>query len=100
MNRAQRRKAAKAKGVASPKPVIKFPEIHRRSRQSVPEDLTPDFSAVPLATMCQTIQLLINELFERGYPIYDFDNKSKSIQQIQIMQGKVFFLAAEEADHE
>ena len=56
----------------------------------------PDFSGVPLATMCQSIQMLINSLYERGYPIYDFDNKNKSVRQIQIIQGKVFFLAAEE----
>lgn len=56
----------------------------------------PDFSSVPLATMCQSIQLLINELQRRGYPLYDFDNKKKYIQGIQIIQGKVFFLAAEE----
>lgn len=61
----------------------------------------PDFSGVPLATMCQSIQLLINELYERGYPVYDFDNKTKFVQGIQIIQGKVFFLAAEEVkDHE
>lgn len=61
----------------------------------------PDFSGVPLATMCQSIQLLINELYRRGYPVYDFDNKKKHIQGLQIIQGKVYFLAAKEAvDHE
>ena len=60
-----------------------------------------DFSTVPLATMCQSIQLLINELYSRGYPVYDFDNKTKFVQQIQIIKGKVYFLVAEEdADHE
>ena len=61
----------------------------------------PDFSGVPLATMCQSIQLLIMELYRRGFPIYDFDNKDKFVQGIQIIQGKVYFLAAkEESDHE
>lgn len=55
-----------------------------------------DFSDIPLATMCQSIQLLINELYKRGYPVYDFDNKTKFVQGIQIIQGKVYFLAAEE----
>lgn len=60
-----------------------------------------DFSGVPLATMCQSIQLLINELYQRGYPVYDFDNKDKFIQGIQIIKGKVFFLAAKgEFEHE
>lgn len=61
----------------------------------------PDFSGVPLATVCQSIQLLINELQRRGFPVYDFDNKDKFVQGIHIIQGKVYFLAAkEESDHE
>ncbi len=61
----------------------------------------PDFSGVPLATVCQSIQLLINELYSRGFPVYDFDNKDKFVQQIQIIQGKVYFLVAEEdLEHE
>ena len=56
----------------------------------------PDFSEVPLATVCQSIQLLINELCRRGVRVYDFDNKNKCVEQIQIIQGKVYFLAAEE----
>lgn len=56
----------------------------------------PDFSRVPLTTMCNSIQLLINELYQRGYPVYDFDNKNKFVQGIQIIQGKVCFLVAEE----
>ncbi len=82
MNRAQRRAAA------------------RRSKQNfkVVEEQAeePDFSEVPLATMCQSIQLLINELYNRGIKIYDFDNKDKCVQQIQIIQGNVYFLAAKE----
>lgn len=57
---------------------------------------TPDFSSVPLVTMCQSIQLLINELKNRGFSIYDFENKEKSLQQIQIIGEKIYFLAAEE----
>lgn len=85
MNRAQRRKEQKNKRWNLP-PTI----------GAIATKQQPDFSGVPLATMCQSIQLLINELYERGYPIYDFDNKKKSVRQIQIIQGKVFFLAAEE----
>lgn len=80
MNRAQRRRLNKI-------------------RQFPAEDVQPDFSTVPLATVCQSIQLLINELRNRGYPVYDFDNKEKSVQGIQIIRDKVYFLAAEEAGH-
>lgn len=84
MNRAQRRKM----------------ERDRKAGKNL-QAQEADFSSVPLATMCQSIQLLINELYERGYPVYDFDNKDKFIQGIQIIQGKVYFLAAKEVtDHE
>lgn len=79
MNRKQRRKANREK----------------RNEQSN-LSAAVDFSEVPLATMCQSIQLLIGELRGRGFPIYDFDNKQKVIQGIQIIHGKVFFLAAED----
>ena len=89
MNRAQRRKSHKDQ------------RNNFFSKPAAVEPEQPDFSGVPLATMCQSIQLLINELYSRGYPVYDFDNKEKHIQGLQIIQGKVFFLAAKEAsDHE
>lgn len=84
MNRAQRRKLQKDQ------------RKKNFSGQAAVDTEQPDFSNVPLATMCQSIQLLINELHSRGYPVYDFDNKTKFIQGIQIIQGKVYFLAAEE----
>ena len=83
MNRAQRRKLQKDQRNKS------FSRLEPATEQ-------PDFSGVPLATVCQSIQLLINELYSRGFPVYDFDNKTKYVQGIQIIQGKVYFLAAEE----
>lgn len=82
MNRAQRRAAARCG------------KQNFRVVEEQNED--PNFSEVPLATMCQSIQLLINELYGRGIKIYDFDNKDKCVQQIQIIQGNVYFLAAKE----
>ena len=90
MNRAQRRKLKKEK----PDRTANLKRFVPIEPKQAPENA--DFSSVPLATMCQSIQLLINELYQRGYPMYDFDNKGKFIQGIHIIQGKVFFLAAEE----
>lgn len=84
MNRAQKRK------------FVREQKIKNISEQKAAVTEQPDFSAVPLATMCQSIQLLINELQRRGFPVYDWDNKKKFVQGIQIIQGKVYFLAAEE----
>ncbi len=103
MNRAQRRKFQKTNN--SPDKVVSGTNFHsaitkkvKNISSAVPKQ--PDFSDIPLATMCQSIQLLINELYNRGYPVYDFDNKQKCIQQIQIIQNKVYFLAAEGAEHD
>lgn len=81
MNREQKRKKRKK---------------HRRMEQRKINQHVLDFNSVPLVTMCQSIQLLINDLKERGYPVYDFDNKEKYVQGIQIIKGRVYFLAAEE----
>lgn len=87
MNRAQRRKLQRGQ---------KNKNFSGQSAAAASEQT--DFSNVPLATMCQSIQLLINELYKRGFPVYDFDNKDKYVQGIQIIQGKVFFLAAKKED--
>lgn len=94
MNRAQRRKQQNGqKNNFSSEKVVRGASI--MSKFATRE---PDFSGVPLATMCQSIQLLINELYNRGYPVYDFDNKDKYVQGIQIIKDKVYFLAAKEDD--
>ena len=94
MNRAQRRKQMR-RPCEFQTPKIMMPKaMPPRPAQ----DAAPDFSSVPLATMCESIWLLINELRDRGYPVYDFDHKSKSVQGIKIIRNKVYFLAAEEAN--
>lgn len=56
----------------------------------------PDFSEVQNGTLCQSIQLLLDELRARGFPMYDFDHKERSLQQIQIIGSRIYFLAAPE----
>ena len=65
MNRSQRRAAMKN---------------GKRNRATIVPNRTKkqekaDFSDIPLATVCRSIQLLIDELKDRGIRIYDFDNK-------------------------
>lgn len=52
-----------------------------------------EFAGVPTLTICQSIQLLINELAERDIYIKDFDNKEKSLKQIQYIGGKLYYLS-------
>lgn len=84
MNRQQRRQQAKRE------------RQQRAFQMKMTQETQPDFSAVPLATLCESIQMLVNELISRGYPMYDFDNKNRSLQQIQIIKNRVYFLADRE----
>lgn len=90
MNRSQRRAAMKN---------------GKRNRATIVPNRTKkqenaDFSDIPLATVCRSIQLLIDELKDRGIRIYDFDNKDKAVEQIQIICEKVYFLAAKEEEND
>ncbi len=93
MNRAQRRKFIKGMKYFQP-PNIPMPKTVPPKPAA---DGKPDFSDAPLVTVCQSIRLLIDELRSRGYPVYDFDHKEKTVQGIQIIRDKVYFMAAEEA---
>lgn len=59
-----------------------------------------DFDSVPVATMCQSIQMLIDNLANRGFPVHDWDNKDKTVKQIGFIGGKVYFLATKEGEDE
>lgn len=59
----------------------------------------PDFNSVPIPLMCQSIQMLIENLESRGYPVRDFDNKNKIVKQVGVIGGKVYFLASKEDNH-
>lgn len=52
-----------------------------------------EFVSIPTLTICQSIQLLINELAERDIYIKDFDDKEKSLKQIQYIGGKLYYLS-------
>lgn len=55
--------------------------------------------ATPNAQLCEGILYLVKELKSRGFPLYDFDHKEKSLQQIQIIGDRIYFLAAKEDDN-
>lgn len=88
------------KGSGSVKPRL----VERKKTKNIKappaaEQLT-DFSEIPNGTICQSIQLLLNELISRGYPLYDFDRKNRSLKRIQIIGSKIYFLATEEDSEE
>lgn len=57
-----------------------------------------DFTSVPTATICSSIQLLVDELNRRGEPLHDFDDKEKILQQIRILDRPYFLAAKEEKE--
>ena len=61
---------------------------------------TDPFSEVPTGTLCQSIMLLVDELRKRGFPLKDFDHKERTLQQVQILGGSIYFLAAPEQEEE
>lgn len=87
MTRAQRRKLFRLNQKAMRK---------NKGANATTEASECDFSDVPLATLCQSIMLLVEELKNRGKPLRDFDNKDKYIQSIQIIKNEVYFMAAGE----
>ena len=57
--------------------------MKRAKKKKLRKNQENQFVDVPTLTICQSIQLLINELAERGVYIKDFDDKDKSLKQIQ-----------------
>lgn len=70
--------------------------MKRRIRKIKDAAPVADFSQASLVDMCQGMQLIINEIQNRGYPIRDFDNKDRVVYGIKIIGGSVYILAAPE----
>ena len=64
-----------------------------RAIEAAPEPTGAEFDEVPVATLCQSIEMLIESLNRRGYPVIDFDNQDKIVKQVRFIGGKVYFLA-------
>lgn len=56
----------------------------------------PNFDAVPIPTLCQSIQMIMDNMASRGFLVRDFDHKDKVVKQVGMIGGKVYFLATKE----
>lgn len=56
----------------------------------------PNFDSVPIPILCQSIQMIMENMASRGFPVRDFDNKDKVVKQVGMIGGKVYFLATKE----
>lgn len=50
----------------------------------------------PTAVLLQSTEMILNVLKERGQEVRDFDNKEKVVQQVRLIGGKPYFLAAKD----
>ena len=64
MNRAQRRKMRSLSELQSPR--IPMPRV---MKPGPAKDAEPDFSSVPLATVCESIWLVLSAVGLRGAPV-------------------------------
>ena len=76
--------------------------MRKRSNKNNPFKQTdaPNFDAVPIPILCHSIQMIMDNMASRGFPIKDFDNKDKTVKQVGMIGGKVYFLATKEDKHE
>ena len=60
------------------------------------QDATQVMRQLPVSAMIASIEMQIDILKERGVEIKDWDNKDRTLHQIRMMGGKVYFLATED----
>ena len=66
--------------------------IKSKAKQRTAEDA--------LAGMRTTINMMIGVLSERGFPIYDWDNKDKAVYKLVFRGGKIYALIPHTAKKE
>lgn len=71
-----------------------------RAIKAAPQPTGSEFDDVPVATICQSIEMLIENLTKRGYPVADFDDKDRTVKQVRFIGGKVYFLATKEVEND
>ncbi len=79
----------------------KFPFRDKKTEQEVALKSAIDvLRKTPTAVLLQSIEMSLNILKERGQEVRDFDNKEKIVQQVRLIGGKAYFLAAKMDDNE
>ena len=92
MNRAQRRKLiqmpnGKAKhNTASSAASNAQTGVTAQNAQGIIDNL-------PIPQLVAGINNLLKQLEQRGVPIYDWDDKARTLYRLQMCRGKIFYLA-------
>jgi len=76
----------------------RFFEQKRRNAGAQPEPSV--FSEMSDTLVCQSIQVLIDELKSRGIDIVDCDGQRLKLKQLFILRGQVYYFAEEDEQDE
>lgn len=79
-----------------PKPL----SVKSRIRQHTAEDALAGMRTLPVPALITTINMMIGVLSERGFPIYDWDNKDKAVYKLVFRGGKIYALIPHTAKKE
>lgn len=72
----------------------------KRKNAGVQPKAPSDFSEMSDTLLCQSIQVLIDELKSRGIDIVDCDGKHRKLKQLFILRGQVYYFAEEDEQDE
>lgn len=68
-----------------------------RANQSITDSVNI-MRGLPVSALIASLEMQVTILKERGVEIRDWDNKDRTLEQIRIIGGKAYFLAAGEQD--
>ncbi len=66
----------------------------RAAKQSAMEQAINTLRNLPTSALLQAMENILNVLSERGQEVRDFDHKEKVVQQVRMVGGKPYILAA------
>ncbi|MBQ9699668.1 MAG: hypothetical protein IJV71_03515 [Lachnospiraceae bacterium] len=72
--------------------------MRKRSKQCN-QASNPNFDAVPIPVLCQSINMIMENMANRGFPVRDFDHKDKVVKRVGMIGGKAYFLSTKEDNH-
>lgn len=66
--------------------------LKSKAKQRTAEDALAGMRTLPIPALVTTINMMIGVLSERGFQIYDWDNKDKAVYKLVFRGGKIYAL--------
>lgn len=74
--------------------------LKSKAKQRTAEDALAGMRTLPIPALVTTINMMIGVLSERGFQIYDWDNKDKAVYKLVFRGGKIYALIPHTAKKE